>query len=97
MAQFTWFGGTGDLGNPYNWTNQPDPNNPVVPGPGDDIDISGTGTLTGTDTVSYAELSGNIDLEELLLPPILPAAMASLMFRGASSFKTVVRSPPPSI
>ena len=66
MAQFTWFGGTGDLGNPYNWTNQPDPNNPVTPGPEDDVDISGTGTLTGTDTVSYAELSGNIDLEGTL-------------------------------
>jgi T5SS/PEP-CTERM-associated repeat protein len=66
MAQFNWIGGSGDLGDPNNWTDQPDPNNPVVPGPGDDVFISGDGTLTGTDTVSYAGLNGNIDLEGTL-------------------------------
>ena len=42
MADFNWYGGSGDVGDPNNWLNQPDPQNPVNPGPDDNALISGS-------------------------------------------------------
>src|SRR3954468_873916 len=56
MASFTWIGGP--LNSPFSWT-QPDPLNPVLPGPADTVTIAG-GALTGPLSVSSATLAGDL-------------------------------------
>jgi len=60
MSVFNWLGGS--LSSPSSWS-QPDPKNPVEPGPTDDVTISGGGTLTGSIGPADANLSGNFDLQ----------------------------------
>ena len=66
MAQFNWFGGSGDLGTPTNWLNQPNPDTPVDPGAMDQADFSGSGTLTGSLTALDVYESGSFVLNGVI-------------------------------
>src|SRR6516165_1590512 len=70
MATFYWYGGSGDLGHPNNWSEDPpvvDPTTgeiiPQVPGPGDDANIDGGGTLTGSADFQNGYVSESFGLD----------------------------------
>src|SRR6476620_1164494 len=65
MATFSWFGGSGSLDDPNNWS-QPDPNNPRLPVFGDNIFIDGTGILTGAVGFESCYILGGFDLQGAL-------------------------------
>jgi fibronectin-binding autotransporter adhesin len=78
MATFTWYGGSGDLGDANNWSESPPVRDPVtgqiipfVPGPDDQAEIDGSGTLTGSLEVAVATVAGNFTLDAVSITAVL--------------------------